>query len=207
MLSSRIMPGARWSRRAVLAGGLTWSAEVAGAGRVSFTQLRRVFEAQRSTVVRVIAPTEPPVLGVLIGARGETLLFGADTAPTIRLRRGDGQTADATRLGGVEGWPLRLVRWPEDVAPASPGLAFPGAFARVLRIGWGPGGPEPALGSVSTPPSADGTALVDVPGIPGAPLFDGAGRLIGIGLDRRKRRSRVATLSAIAPRLAPWMAS
>lgn len=180
--------------------GARWAAGGVAAERVSFTQLRRIFDRNRFMVLRVTAPTPGP-LGVLLGAGGEALIFGsAHAGDTVRLTHPSGQSNAAFVLGGLRDLPLLLVRADpafEDV-PARPAADFPGPHGRVVRIGWGDDGPEPALGSVGRAPDAAGVARVDVPGMPGAPLFDGRGQLIGVSLDRRRIGTRVA---AIGPRV------
>lgn len=155
-------------------------------------------------VVRVIAATPGLRLGVVVGAEGEVLVFDRSPPDTIRLARADGQTTDAVLLRAVDGWPLAVVRASPDELPdvALPAPDFPRAHGRLLRLGWGDRGPEPALGSVDRPPDRRGVASVDVPGQPGAPLFDGSGRWIGISLDHRRRRSRAVSAAVLAPRLA-----
>lgn len=197
MLSTVDVTAFGWNRRAFLAEAVGWTVGAPGAD-TSFTQLRRMFEHNRFMVVRVMAPTTARRLGVVLGARGETLIHGSSPrAATVRLVRADGQSVSAESLGPIPGWPLGLVRCPDPLRVAESTDPFPGADRRVLRIGWGDRGPEPAVGSVGRAPDARGVARVDVPGELGAPLFDGRGRLVGIGLDRRRRNSRFVALSAL----------
>jgi hypothetical protein len=203
VITTRLV-SAVWSRRGLLVEGVRWGAGGAVPGRTSFTQLRRIFDRNRSMVVGVSAATargSATRSGLVVGARGEVLTFGrAPTGSRLRVARADGQSIAAIVLGRVGDLPLVLARAEGDLGEARvarPSPRFPRAHGRVLRIAWLPAGPEASLGSVYAPPDVRGLAEVDVPGELGAALFDGAGRWIGVGLDQRRRRSRFAAAARL----------
>ncbi len=153
-------------------------------------------------VIRVMSDTEALQVGVFIGARGEVLVPGRSTSmPTVELEDAEGQIVSARLVGRLPGWPLLLGTVGETRMAPRPRTAFPAPEERVVRVGWGQTGPEPALGTVNAVPDDRGRARVDVPGQMGAPVFDGQGRLVGVTLDTRRRRSRLAPMSLLVPLL------
>lgn len=180
--------------------------------------LGRVFEAHRSALLRVRAEKEgfPWVDGVLVGTRGE-FVFGAPMAPApilrvvgvtggrrrARLLGYDRARAVAVgRLEGGMGRSLSVVRVSSAVRPA------PGAWLLVLSHDRR-GRARPHAGQFSAVPyGSDGSAglagsahvaAVDAPARPGSPVLSPAGELVGLALDRHRRRTRVLLNAAFVP--------
>ncbi len=166
------------------------------------TLFGRVYEAQRSAVVRVRARTlkAPWVAGVVIGARGEILFFAPKMpTPQLEIEDSDGKRhearllgfdrASAVAVGRVEAgiWtpppvatePLSPERWVVTLRHDSRGQLLPhaGVLGRLER----------------------GLVWADVPGRPGAPIFTVEGQLLGVATDYGNRRTRVRPLADLLP--------
>lgn len=182
------------------------------------TALGRVFEANRSALVRVAAHDgDAGATGFLIGARGE-VVFGASKAPSTKLRvtLEDGARLDAELLGFDRALGLALARitpdpsTPRHFTPLRPAVKRP-----MTRTEWvlvikhdARGRPEPFAGEVDGEPAIEPkratpvrplVAAVLAPAAAGSPVFSVEGELIGVALEDGARRTKVAAIESLVP--------
>lgn len=205
-----------------LLGSVTVEAGAPGSPRrasfVAPTALGRVFEANRSALVRVGAHDGgTPATGFLIGARGE-VVFGATKAPAPKLRvtLEDGSVLDAELLGFDRALALAIARvTPDPAAPRHFTPLRPATSRAMMRAEWvlvikhdAHGRPEPFAGEVDAEPAIEPKRVTPVrplvapvlaPAAAGSPVFSADGQLIGVALEDGARRTKVAAIESLVP--------
>lgn len=179
--------------------------------RVSPAEFGRVFRANRHALVRVKGRTWSRwSTGFVVGARGEILFSALDgPTPELAVRTPDGTELSAVLLGYDRDLALGVarIRGGPRIAPLDV------ADRPVSRGEWviamthdAKGLPEPFAGVVSgsfssskARPKGVLVAGVDVPGQPGAPVLSTRGMLVGVAIDRGKRRTRMISVDSLVP--------
>ena len=178
----------------------------------------RVFEANRSSLVRVESGREKPrwSTGFVIGAEGE-IVFGIDKIPKQELSiEIDGAKAQKGELLGYDlGLSLAIGRMSapsEKKSFAALRVASkPGLDARTWVIALthdARGRPQPYAGIVDgslerdvhrKTPIGVFVAPVSVPGTLGSPILSVAGELVGVVIESGDRKTRVVPIDIVAP--------
>lgn len=179
--------------------------------RVSPADFGRVFQANRHALVRVKGRTWSSwATGFVVGARGEILFSALDgPTPELAVTTPEGRRLSAVLLGYDRNLGLGVARIqdgprivPLDVAKESPAQ---GEWVIALTYD-AHGRPEPFAGVVAgafvkatRKPAGAMVARVEVPGQPGSPVLSTRGALIGVAIDRGKRRTRVLSIDSLVP--------
>ncbi len=158
--------------------------------------LGRVFEANRSALVRVRSGKNPRWRqGFLLGAQGE-LVFAAKKSPgpTLLVEFDNG----AQREGVLLGYDRRLglavgrvvTQKPNAVLKVATRPRFSAEQWLLVVAQRKNGKAVPHAGVVQKRGEAWG---LEAPGTPGAPVFSSAGEVVAIARDRHRRRTRIWT--------------
>jgi S1-C subfamily serine protease len=160
----------------------------------SSSALKRAAEAGGRAWVRVEATTSGP--GVLVGADGQVLTVGYLLTGDSALVKVAGTQRPARLLQRLPtlGLVLLGVEGEGPFEPPAARLEPPSAGEWVVSVG--EAGSAPALGRVTRGPSGPWFE-VSLRLVPGSPVLDGKGQLLGIATARRRSGTRVAALPAV----------
>lgn len=183
---------------------------LAGEGRPSRADLRRVMELHARSVVRVRGPKQVGT-GVIVGSAGQVLTslepvgeaFVGLNAATVEH---DGKALPARVVMASAALKVAMVTAPDGTYPAAPvkllkdgdSLAGRWVVGVVPATRGQPARPVPAQASEAPAP------FFDVPlALPaGSPVFDADGRLVAVVVQRHRRGCRVLPLGAVKVQLA-----
>lgn len=160
----------------------------------SASALRRAAEAGGRAWVRVLATASGP--GVLVGADGQVLTVDHLLTGESALVRIGGAERPARLLQRLPALGLVLLGIDGEGPFDPPAARLEPAASGEWVVSVGGTGTSPELGRVTRAPAGPWFE-VSLRLLPGSPVLDGRGQLLGIATARRRNGTRVAALNAV----------
>ncbi|NOK37666.1 trypsin-like peptidase domain-containing protein [Corallococcus exercitus] len=172
--------------------------------RPSRADLQRVLELHARSSVRVRGPQHAGP-GIIVGADGQVLTAVSLVGPQSAQVEHAGNALTARVVLSSTVLQVAVVAGPQGAWPAAPVRLVPEGLAGRWVVGVMPARkkgqrdtPRATLAKAAPAPFFD----VDLTLVPGSPLYDGDGRLVGVVVERRGRGARALPLSAVKAELA-----
>jgi hypothetical protein len=189
---------------ALLLLGLSLAAHASGAERPTRADLQRALELHERSVVRVIAPRRSGP-GVIVGSAGQVLTAVDHVSLETTEVEFGGKRLPASVVLANAGLKVAVIAAPNGTYPSVPVKVLPDGLDGQWLIGVVRGrGKHPAepFTAVARRSKQEPFVDVDLPFIPGTPLFDAQGRLVAVVVERRAKGCQALPLSAVKLQLA-----
>ena len=184
-------------------------AHASGADRPTRADLQKALALHESSVVRVVAPRRAGP-GVIVGSAGQVLTAVDHVSlDTTEVEIG-GKRLPASVVLANAYLKVAVIAVPNGTYPSVPVKVLPDGLDGQWLIGVVPGkGKRPAepFTAVGRRSKQEPFVDVDLPFVPGTPLFDKQGRLVAVVVQRQARGCRALPLSAVKLQLASAVAA
>lgn len=184
---------------------LALTAQAAGAERPTRADLQRAVELHERSVVRVLAPRRAGP-GVIVGTEGQVLTAVDHVSLETTEVEFAGQRLPASVLLANAYLKVAVIAAPSGTYPSVPVRVSAESLEGQWLIGTAPGrgkkAPAQPFTAVAQRARQEPFVDVDLPFMPGTPLFDVQGRLVAVVVQRRAGGCRALPLSAVKLQLA-----